>query len=1641
MAAANAAVRAPKQWSLTEDETITTFESWRQNLKYVLSLDANFATFLQGDTEWEKKTRAAPLRVFADDGEEVPAAQRRTAAQKVIHLELMLGQIANFCPIISRNTLVKNSTSLENVWQSIRAHFGFQTTGAHFIDFADMKLKPGEKPESLYQRLMAFVEDNLLTTESGITHHNEDPDEDEELTPMVENIIVLTWLRLIHPELPALVKQRYGTELRNQTLASIKPEISQAMSSLLECLNSSEEARVMRSTGRYNFNQGDRGSSSTTRRPASSNSTGRQSQNKQCPLCTCAGRPNSHYLSQCTYLPASDKKFIAKARLLSILDEDLDLADPEENEPCEYDDEYFDQQPHARQTTVTSNRHVKVCPSPTIPMTYRDHDVTAMLDSGGESNMIIESKAKSIGAVIQPTKQSALQADGKTPMDVRGETEFVLNFDKKKFRFHGLVVADLDVEILAGMPFLCANDILLHPCKSLVIFNDGSSYRFPSSSAKPSPPHRSVRLVSSHVLRAPPTNTTLYPGDYIDVTVPSDLKDQPELALEPRLNNSIDPLWPQPSMVTPVCGKVRISNDTDTPIFLKKNVHFGQLLDTYAAPTEVPQPVISRNSNPLPSANIADIKINPDNLLPPNVVAGFNAINHKYRDVFNSHNKLYNGLFGPLEAVVNMGPSLPPQRKGRVPQYSRDKLVELQDKFDELKEQGVFVRPDEVGVVAEYLNPSFLVNEPAGGHRLVTSFGEVAKYAKPQPALMPDINDTLRLIGTWKFIIKTDLSSAYYQIPLSKDSMKFCGVCTPFKGVLVYARPSMGMPGSETALEQMMSLVIGDLVTDGVMAKVADDLFVGGETPEQLLDNYSRMLSALAKANLGLSPKKTEIAPLSTTILGWIWSDGKLSASPHRIATLAACSFPSTVKQMRSFIGAYKFLSRVIPRSSDLLSPLEESVAGKSSCEKIARSESLEDSFTKAQNLLSSNKTITIAKPSDQLWIVTDGSMQPQGLGSTLYITRNGQLHLSGHFSAKLKDRQNDWVPCEIEALCIAASIKHFAPYITQSLHTTCVLTDSKPCVQAYEKLCRGEFSNSSRVTTFLSVASRYPLHVRHLKGSVNLPADFACRNAVECTNTRCQICNFVGEMTIATVNKVTVSDIQSGAALMPFTTRSTWLTTQNECADLRRVKAHLQQGTRPSKKLTNCKDIKRYLNIASLSRDGLLIVPQQRHFCATSERIVVPRQVAAGLFTALHIRLSHPTYSQLKQVTSRYFFSLDMEKELQQVSTNCHTCSSLAKLPHAPHPSSTSTPPSKIGALYASDIVRCNRQFILLLREVVSSFTCACLVSDEKAATIRDGIIQLCVPMRPLDGPPAVIRADPGPGFNALRDDSLLASLRIRMEIGESKNRNKNPIAEKAVQELEDELLRQDPERTSVTPAQLAVVVSVLNSRIRSQGLSSREIWTQRDQYNNDQLPLNDELYISQQYKNRQQKHTFAPKTFKRDDQIQIGDLVYVYSDKDKTHSRPRYLVTSVENEWCFLRKFVGTQLRHNAYKVHRDDCFKIPSFSPRPRASRRNNKNFPSSTAPFYLSDQNVNVIAPMQEPQLAAPPVPEEIVEPLIPEHVEPIGNIPPQEVLPHPEPPQVVNHQNDTREAPPADIDQPRYPPRQRRPPAYLSNFQT
>ena len=602
---------------------------------------------------------------------------------------------------------------------------------------------------------------------------------------------------------------------------------------------------------------------------------------------------------------------------------------------------------------------------------------------------------------------------------------------------------------------------------------------------------------------------------------------------------------------------------------------------------------------------------------------------------------------------------------------------------------------------------------------------------------------------------------------------------------------------------------------------------------------------------------------------------------------------------------------------------------GKQSRDLITWTDDLLTAFNNAQQALKNAKTITLPVPDDVLWIITDGSVKQTGIAATLYVLRNKSPLLAGFFNAKLKKHQVTWLPCEIEALCIGAAVKHFAPYLIQSIETAHILTDSRPCVQAYDKLCRGEFSASSRVTTFLSTVSRYQAQVSHIAGVANLPSDYTSRHPIECQDKSCQICKFVAETEESVVYSLSIKDVIDGHIKMPFTTHSSWLNTQLECPDLRRTHAHLTQGTRPTKKTTTIPDVKKYLRNVKISNSGLLVVKDNLPLQPERERIVIPRKVIDGLLTALHLRFNHPTAHQMHRLASRYFYALNLDDATRLVTNTCHHCTSVKTIPKELQTQSTMSAPKRIGTRFAADVMRRYRQCILIILETTTSYTFAMVINNEQKVTMLDAILTLCSSVLCLDEGGITIRVDPAPAFVALVNSPILNQHNISIDIGQIKNVNKNPVAERAIEEIGLELLHMFPEGGPITPRTLALATSMMNMRIRRNGMSARELWTQRDQLTGDQLPFDDADIILQQHQSRITNHPSSAKAKANkpvtNHDIKIGDLVYLKPDRDKTKAKEKYMIINISDEWCQVRKFTKTQFRSKTYDMKISECLPI--------------------------------------------------------------------------------------------------------------------
>ena len=165
---------------------------------------------------------------------------------------------------------------------------------------------------------------------------------------------------------------------------------------------------------------------------------------------------------------------------------------------------------------------------------------------------------------------------------------------------------------------------------------------------------------------------------------------------------------------------------------------------------------------------------------------------------------------------------------------------------------------------------------------------------------------------------------------------------------------------------------------------------------------------------------------------------------------------------------------------------------------------------------------------------------------------------------------------------------------------------------------------------------------------------------------------------------------------------------------------------------------------------------------------------------------------------------------------------------------------------------------------------------------------------------------------------------------------------------------------------------------------MSSREMFMQRDQFSNIQIPVNDIHLIQSQYDAKCKNHAFserakAPKVKSNSPQkycssFRKGDLVYLYDDRNKFKARDRYLIVEINDEWCTINKFTGSQLRNTSYKVKVTECYKVPFLNDQPINF---NQNEPESDIDDNLDDSvPVEIITPPQLPCIPPDISPNEI-----------------------------------------------------------------
>ena len=1118
-----------------------------------------------------------------------------------------------------------------------------------------------------------------------------------------------------------------------------------------------------------------------------------------------------------------------------------------------------------------------------------------------------------------------------------------------------IVVKNLGSSVLVGEPGKCDNNIITFPRQKLIQLTDIHSgvVKLPYHSRRgPPPQHYQAQQMKNR--------TTLYPGQQIEIPVPPSMQCN-AVSVTMRRGFEIS----DPFITNAKKNYISVKNKTDKIVTIPKHSHFADLLTCHvidATQELTPDKLrkiydISRddwshltlppNISMDTKNHIGDITIDPGNKMTNLWKKKFLGLCEQFSSIITPQPGRYNGFYGDVSTDINFVSTPPSNLKTYLPRYSHDMMKTLGEKMDTLEEWGVLRKPEDLGIVPEFVVPSMILPKPDGGFRLVTDFTSLNHYIKKLPTISPSIKEAKEKIAKYKYHVFLDLSNYYYQGGVKIEDSQYLATVHPFKGLRVYTTEPQGLLNAGEHAYERLGRIYGDMCAAEQMTRMADGLFVLGDTFKELFDNLREVFSRAHKCGLTFKPSKIQICPVDTVIFGWRKQGDAWTPTEHTTNPLVNAPLPVTVKQLRSWIGSYKQLSTCIRDYAVPLTRLEQLTGSdKSSSLKIEWTDELKEDFTKAKNMIRTLEKVYTPTPNDKLQTFSDYSQEHNAVGGKLIIIRKEkgkEIRLNGgFFSARLNKFQSKWLPCEGESLGIKLVLEHFAHYIRENKNNVVHFTDSLPCVQAFKRAKKGAFSTSARIATFLTSISSLNVEILHTAGKNLQLVDYISRHPNICTNKSCQICKFSSEQAelgdnVAKLNSIQIQDILSGKLPLPFLQRQSWIEAQKHDKTHIILKELIQTSQAPNKKKTKGENQKlKYLynfyreGKLKVHRDGLVTVANTDQSGTQYQAVSVPTTLFPGLMHALHFKLNHPSKTQLTKLAARHFYTPGYQSIIEQVTDSCETCASLKQLPKEIFSESTGDIEG-FGTNFSADVIERNSQQILIVREKLSSFTFTKFIEDQTAATLKSALISLILDFVPQSG--STVQVDCATAWATLEKESMIENsdlkrLNIKIELGRHHNKNKNPVSDNACREFHKEILRMKPEGSPLSEIERATVTSTINQRIRKSGHSSKEICFKRDLILNTSKDIDDKVVAGDIIEHRERHHNKPDKNSIPID-FEIGHNVFLKNDKSKLKARQMYRIVDIytkkDEAWATIQKH-DTQFRAKKYEVKLSEIILLP-------------------------------------------------------------------------------------------------------------------
>ncbi|KAL0559002.1 hypothetical protein IC582_003591 [Cucumis melo] len=398
-------------------------------------------------------------------------------------------------------------------------------------------------------------------------------------------------------------------------------------------------------------------------------------------------------------------------------------------------------------------------------------------------------------------------------------------------------------------------------------------------------------------------------------------------------------------------------------------------------------------------------------------------------------------------------------------------LKELKVQLQEFLDKG-FIRPS----VSTWGAPVLFVKKKDGSMRLCIDYRELNKVTVKNRYPLPRIDDLFDQLQGATVFSKIDLRSGYHQLRIKDEDVPKTAFRSRY-GHYEFIVMSFGLTNAPAVFMDLMNRVFREFLDTFVIVFI-DDILIYSKTEAEHEKHLCMVLQTLRDNKLYAKFSKCEFWLKQVSFLGHVVSKAGVSVDPAKIEAVTGWTRPSTVSEVRSFLGLAGYYRRFVENFSRIATPLTQLTRKGAP---FVWSKACEDSFQTLKQKLVTAPVLTVPDGSGNFVIYSDASKK--GLGCVLMQ----QGKVVAYASRQLKSHEQNYPTHDLELAAVVFALKIWRHY----------LYDEKIQIFTDHKSLKYFFTQKElnmRQRRWLELVKDYDCEILYHPGKANVVADALSR-------------------------------------------------------------------------------------------------------------------------------------------------------------------------------------------------------------------------------------------------------------------------------------------------------------------------------------------------------------------------------------------------------------------------------------------------------------------------------------------------------------------------------------------------------------------